>query len=68
MVYTLCRNPEPRSRPQFGQISKLLDTKCGYLLSWSDKDKQSNEKNALKLGFPLKVSNDLFYDLQTVYR
>ena len=61
------RNPEPRSRPQFGQISKLLDNKCGYLLSWSDEDKQNNEEDALKLGLPLEEPNDLFYDLQTIY-
>ena len=61
------RNPEPRSRPQFGQISKLLDNKCGYLLSWSDEDRQNNEEDALKLGLPLEKSNDLFYDLQTTY-
>ena len=66
--YVHRRNPEPRSRPQFGQISKLLDTKSGYLLSWSDEDKQNNEESALKLGFPLEVSSDLYYDLQKMYR
>ena len=62
------RNPEPRSRPQFGKISKLLDdTNSGYLLYCSVEDKQTNKEGALKLGLPLEVSNGLFYDLQTMY-
>ena len=61
----MCRNPEPRSRPQFGQISKLLDNNSQYLLSWSDQ--QYNEEGVLKLGFPLEASSDLFNDLQTMY-
>jgi len=61
------RNPKPRSRPQFGQIAKLLDKNYAYLLSWSDEDKQNINEEALKLGFPLEASNDLFYDLQTMY-
>ena len=62
------RNPEPRSRPQFGMISKLLNnTDSGYLLGFSDEDKQNNEEGALKLGLPLEVSNGLFHDLQTIY-
>ena len=61
----MCRNPEPRSRPQFGQISKLLDNNSQYLLSWSDQ--QNNEEGVLKLGFPLEASSGLFNDLQTMY-
>ena len=62
------RNPEPRSRPQFGKISKLLDnTNSGYLLCCSDEDKQNNKEGTLKLGLSLEVSDGLFYDLQTMY-
>ena len=63
----MCRNPKPRSRPQFGQVVKLLDSSAGYLLSWSDEDKQNNDEGALKLGCPLHISKNLFYDLQKMY-
>ena len=67
-LYIFYRNPNPRSRPQFGQIAKILDSNSGYLLSWSDEDKQNNDEGALKLGFPLEASRNLFYDLQTMYK
>ena len=68
IVEMFCRNPKPRSRPQFGQIAKLLGSNSGYLLSWSDEDKQNHDQDALKLGFPLETSNNLFYDLQIIYQ
>ena len=66
--YDLYRHPDPRSRPQFGQITKLLAGNTGYLLGWSDEDKQIGDKDAMKLGAPLESANDLYYDLQLQYK
>ena len=63
-----CRNPDPRSRPQFGQITKLLACDTGYLLGWSDEDKQISGEDAMKLGAPLEFANNLYYDLQLQYK
>ena len=63
-----CRHPDPRSRPQFGQITKLLSGGSGYLLGWSDKDKQIGGEDATKLGAPLGSSSNLYLDLQQTYR
>ena len=62
------RNPDPRSRPQFGQITKLLAGNTGYLLGWSDKDKQISGEEATKLGAPLESAYDLYSDLQQTYQ
>ena len=62
------RNPDPRSRPQFGQITKLLAGSTGYLLGWSDEDKQIGSEDAMKLGAPLEVANNLYFDLQLQYK
>ena len=62
------RHPDPRSRPQFGQITKLLSGGSGYLLGWSDKDKQIGGEDATKLGAPLKSACNLYLDLQQTYR
>ena len=67
-MYDLYRNPDPRSRPQFGQITKLLAGNTGYLLGWSDEDKQIGGEDAMKLGAPLASANDLYYDLQSQYK
>ena len=67
-MYDLYRNPDPRSRPQFGQITKLLAGSTGYLLGWSDEDKQTNGEDAMKLGAPLASANNLYYDLQSQYK
>ena len=62
------RHPDPRSRPQFGQIKKLLTGNSGYLLGWSDEDKQIGGEDAMKLGTPLESANNLYYDLQLQYK
>ena len=62
------RNPNPRSRPQFGQMKKLLAGNSRYLLGWSDEDKQIGGEDATKLGAPLESANNLFYDLQMQYK
>ena len=61
------RNPDPRSRPQFGQLVNVLAGNSGYLLGWSDEDKQACSKEAMTLGSPLEAANDLYYDLQLTY-
>ena len=61
------RNPDPRSRPQFGQIVNILAGNNGYLLGWSDEDKKISDKEAMTLGAPLNTANDLYYDLQLTY-
>ena len=63
-----CRHPDPRSRPQFGQITKLLSGNTGCLLGWSDKDKQTGDVDATKLGAPLESAYKLYSDLQQMYR
>ena len=62
------RNPDPRSRPQFGQITKLLAGNTGYLLGWSDVDKQIGDEDAMKLGAPLECAHKLYHDLQLQYK
>ena len=62
------RHPDPRSRPQFGQITKLLSGKIGYLLGWSDEDKQIGGEDAMKLGAPLESAKNLYHDLQFMYK
>ena len=64
----LHRHPDPRSRPQFGQITKLLAGNTGYLLGWSDEDKQIGGEDAMRLGAPLESANNLYYDLQLQYK
>ena len=68
MHHFFCRHPDPRSRPQFGQITKLLAGNGDYLLGWSDEDKQVVGEDATKLGSPLECSKSLYYDLQFEYR
>ncbi|XP_065899793.1 uncharacterized protein [Dysidea avara] len=62
-----CWHPDPRSRPQFGQITKLLAGNGNYLLGWSDEDKQVAGEDGMKLGAPLECTENLYYDLQTTY-
>ena len=56
-------NPDPRSRPQFGQITKLLAGNTGYLLCWSNEDKQIaiSGEDAMKLGATLVSADNLYY-------
>ena len=61
------RNPEPKLRPQFGQIVNILAGNNGKLLGWSDEDKQIC-KEAMTLGAPWKASTNLYSDLQLTYR
>ncbi|XP_065899825.1 uncharacterized protein [Dysidea avara] len=62
-----CWHPDPRSRPQFGQITKLLAGSGNYLLGWSDEDKQVASEDGMKLGAPLECSRNLYPDLQCTY-
>ena len=62
------RNREPRSRPQFGQIKKLLDGSGRHLLGWSDEDRKIAGEDAMKLGAPLESAKNLYYDLQILYK
>ena len=62
-----CRNPDPRSRPQFGQIVNILAGNNEKLLGWSEEDQQIS-KEAMTLGAPRKASTNLYYDLQLTYR
>ena len=71
MYFTLLydhRNPDPRSRPQFGQLLNVLAGNSGYLLGWSDEDKRSCSKEAMTLGATLKAANNLYHDLQLAYK
>ena len=65
---SLNRHPDPRSRPQFGQIIKLLSCNGEYLLAWSDEDKQIGGEDAMKLGAPLESATNLYHDLQLMYK
>ena len=62
------RHPDPRSRPQFGQITKLLSCNSGYLLGWPDEDKQTGGKGAMKLGAQLESAINFYRDLQLMYK
>ena len=62
------RNTDPKSRPQFGQLVNVLAGNSGYLLGWSDEDKQACSKEAMTLGSPLEAANDLYNDLQLTYK
>ena len=68
MVFFYYRHPDPRSRPQFGQITKLLTGNSGYLLGWSDEDKQIGGEDATKLGAPLESAYNLYLKLQQTYK
>jgi len=65
VYYFFCRYPDPRSRPQFGQITKLLAGNANYLL---DEDKQVAGEDGTKLGSPLECAKNLYSDLQFEYR
>ena len=67
MHVSFYRHPDPRSRPQFGQITKLLSGNSGNLLGWSDKDKQIGGEDAAKLGAPLESAYNLYSELQQKY-
>ena len=62
------RNPVPKSRPQFGQITQLFAGNYSYLLGWSNEDRKIADQDAAKLGAPLESSNNLYYDLQITYK
>lgn len=62
------RNPDPNSRPQFGQIAEALADDSEHLLDWSDEDKQIGSEDAMRLGAPLGNGNNLYYDLQLQYK
>ena len=66
-TYCVNRHPDPRSRPQFGQITKLLASNGNYLLGWSDEDKQVAGEDGMKLGAPLGFTKYLYYDLRCTY-
>ncbi|XP_065899232.1 uncharacterized protein [Dysidea avara] len=66
-VMIKCWNSEPKSRPQFAQITQLLSGNHNYLLGWSDEDKQYGGEEAMKLGGRAECTNDLYYDLQLQY-
>jgi len=68
VCFCYLRNPDPRSRPQFGQINKLLARDVRNLLAWSDEDKQTGGEDAMKIGAPLKSANNLYSDLQLMYK
>ena len=55
------------SRPQFGQITKLLAGNGNYLLGWSDEDIQVAGEDGMKLGAPLECGNNLYLNLQQIY-
>ena len=63
-----CRHPDPRSRPQFGQITKLLAGNGNYLLGWSVEDKQVAGEDGIKLGASLGFAKNLYPDLQLMYK
>jgi len=42
------------------------DARC--LLAWSDEDKQTGGEDAMKIGAPLQSANNLYSDLQLVYK
>ncbi|XP_065899824.1 uncharacterized protein [Dysidea avara] len=62
-----CWHPDPRSRPQFGQITKLLAGNVNYLLGWSEEDIQVAGEDGMKLGVPMECVKNLYYDLQSSY-
>ncbi|XP_065899211.1 uncharacterized protein [Dysidea avara] len=66
-VMIKCWNLEPKSRPQFGQITQLLAGNHNYVLGWSDEDKQYGGEEAMKLGGRLECTNNLYDDLQLLY-
>ena len=68
MILLYIRDPEPKSRPQFGQITQLLAGNHNYVLGWSDEDKQYGGEEAMKLGGHLECANNLYYDLQMKYK
>ena len=45
-----------------------LSANSGYLLGWSDEDKQIGGEDTMKLGAPLESANNLYYDLQMQYK
>ena len=62
------RHPDPRSRPQFGQITKIMSGNSKNLLGWSDEDKQiAGGEDATKLGAPLDSACNLYSNLQKTY-
>ncbi|XP_065899233.1 uncharacterized protein [Dysidea avara] len=67
-VMIKCWNPEPKPRPEFGQITQLLAGNHSYVLGWSDEDKQYGGEDAIKLGGHLESANNLYYDLQMTYK
>ncbi|XP_065899833.1 uncharacterized protein [Dysidea avara] len=67
-VMIRCWHPDPRSRPQFGQITKLLAGNGNYLLGWSDEDSQVAGEDGMKLGAPLGAAKNLYADLQCTYK
>ncbi|XP_065899762.1 sushi, von Willebrand factor type A, EGF and pentraxin domain-containing protein 1-like isoform X2 [Dysidea avara] len=67
-VMMKCWHPNPKFRPQFGQIAKALTTNGKYLLGLSEENKQTAGEDALKLGAPLESGYNLFVNLQQLYK
>ena len=68
IVFLYIRNPDPRARPQLGQINKVLTKDARYLLAWSDEDKQTAGEDGMKLGASLQSAHCLYPDLQLMYK
>ena len=63
----ICRHPVTSNRPSFAEISTNLSLPDTELLKWSEEDK-STHLGADKLGADLLLAQDLYRDLQFIYK
>ncbi len=66
IIDTVCRHPEPSSRPDFVSVAQQLSLPDTKLLKWSEEDK-ATDPEAATLGAGLDKAVDLYKDLQQRY-
>ena len=65
--FLMHRHPATAKRPSFADISTNLSLPDSELLKWSEVDK-STHPGADKLGADLLLAQDLYKDLQVLYK
>lgn len=61
------RNPNTENRPNFCDITQLLQRSDFHILKWSADDINLYGKEIRTIGCPLQLSKELYQELQNTY-
>ena len=68
MVFTCCRNPVHKSRPNFYTLLRTISQPSYVLFHWIEEDKKAGGPQCDALGAPLEAGHNLYLDLQNTYK